>query len=691
MNKNIFEELQEKKQALVVLAKKAADFEWINSVRQKEILDNIDNDVLTIGVIGQMKCGKSTFINSFIFGDDILPAATTPMTAALSVITYGESEKIVAEFYSNNEWEEQKLMASHSLDEAGGDLLKESKIKAAKEFVEKSKDLGSSINSYLGTQKEDAIEKLIDYVGADGKYTPITKSVTIYSTEEYLKGVKIVDTPGFNDPVVSREERTKDFLRNADVVLLMLYAGRPFDATDREILFKNVRECGTGKVIVAINKYDIPYENGDSIDDIKEYVTSEIQKASRESGDSTMTDILHNLDPIPLSAEMALLSQLPMSKIAKDEAYQHAWKRSCDIFGISNQSHMREESRIENLTSAVKKLIETEKEEIIFKKSLNVIDAAGNKKKADIDKIIFTSKGLFDNLSIPDDELIEKKEKLDRADRRLRRKFDLLEGDLNLVFSEMIWKGTIELEDDVSKACSDMKKELDDWKTFSKDKKLKTKLERIERRLIKETIKRRVRNLNDETKRKVKSTVDGFFRETMDILRKFSPDLDYRDVIKGITQKIDLNIDKSVFSIENTDKENPFGWIDVAYVLTTVAGGAIGAAALCGAETLITGYTHNKKKQTFEEEINARNDNFNPKPYLEIINNHRDKILKDINESLMIELINPMKGQIDEILSETTDKEAKKRKAQNDLEAAKKEMEIIVSQIEEINAMRRLI
>lgn len=40
-----------------------------------------------------MKCGKSTFLNSFIFEDDILPAATTPMTAALSVITYGEKEK----------------------------------------------------------------------------------------------------------------------------------------------------------------------------------------------------------------------------------------------------------------------------------------------------------------------------------------------------------------------------------------------------------------------------------------------------------------------------------------------------------------------------------------------------------------------------------------------------------------------
>ena len=66
--------------------------------------------------------------------------------------------------------------------------------------------------------------------------------------------MEIVDTPGFNDPIVSREERTKEFLKKADVVLMMLYAGRPFDATDRDIIFKNVAECGIGKDEVQKSK-----------------------------------------------------------------------------------------------------------------------------------------------------------------------------------------------------------------------------------------------------------------------------------------------------------------------------------------------------------------------------------------------------------------------------------------------------
>ena len=108
MEQNFFEELQAKKKSIVDIARKATNYGWISMERQKEILEKLEKDVLTIGVIGQMKCGKSTFLNSFVFEEDVLPAATTPMTASLSVITYGENKKIVAEFYTKDEWEEQK-------------------------------------------------------------------------------------------------------------------------------------------------------------------------------------------------------------------------------------------------------------------------------------------------------------------------------------------------------------------------------------------------------------------------------------------------------------------------------------------------------------------------------------------------------------------------------------------------------
>lgn len=510
MGQNLFEELHNKKQQLITLIKKVVQYHWIDADREKQLLDKIENDTLTIGVIGQMKCGKSTFLNSFVFENDILPSATTPMTAALSVITYGENEKIVAEFYTKDEWIEQKMMAARSLEEVKGNTLEESKVKAAKELVEKSNKLGTSLESFLGKIQEDSFSNLVEYVGADGKYISITKSVTIYYPKEYLKGVQIVDTPGFNDPVVSREERTKAFLNKADVVLLMLYAGRPFDATDRDILFQNVRKCGIGKVLIGINKYDIPYENGETENEIKEYVRKEINKACEECNEESLKEILKQAEPVTLSAEMALLSELSMSKISSNDAYQFAWNRACDVFEISSQPQMREKSHISDLSLAIKRMIETEKGSILFQKPLNAIKAMGNEKLAEIDNSITMCKNLIGDLNKPDDELQEKEENLDRAERRLLKKIDSLGDDIDEEFRDIIRKGRYNMEDEVDATCRSMLSIVGNWSRFSNVDSIIPKLDAEKQKLVTRTLKREVDSLSKMARSKVKGCIAEF-------------------------------------------------------------------------------------------------------------------------------------------------------------------------------------
>ena len=432
----------------------------MDSKDKEELLKKIHADTLTIGVIGQMKCGKSTFLNSFVFENVVLPSATTPMTAALSVITYGEERKIVAEFYSADEWAEQQMQAGRSLEEAQGNAAEESKIKAAKELVSKADKLGNSLNQLLGKTQEDAFENLIEYVGADGKYISITKSVTIYYPKEYLKGVEIVDTPGFNDPIVSREERTKEFLKRADVVLMMLYAGRPFDATDREVIFKNVRQCGIGKVLVGINKYDIPYcseSNPEDETQIKEYVIEEIKKACRECDDNILSEILRESAPIPISAEMALLSQLPMSKIKEDEALSFAWNRHCQNFGISTQQEFLQWSHISDLTKEVTDMVIREKDSILFSKPINAVLAAGAEKAASIEKEIHLKSSELELLQMPDDELNDCERKLNKAHRKFEAKISSLGDDIESDMRNIIRKGKNKLEDDVDACCNRMR------------------------------------------------------------------------------------------------------------------------------------------------------------------------------------------------------------------------------------------
>ncbi|MBP3207312.1 MAG: dynamin family protein, partial [Campylobacter sp.] len=99
-------------------------------------------------------------------------------------------------------------------------------------------------------------EKLKDYVGADGKFTAWTKSVILYIDNENLKNVEIIDTPGVNDPIVSREERTKEFLKGCDVVLIVSSAGQFMSNSDMDLLERISTKDGIREILVVASQTD---------------------------------------------------------------------------------------------------------------------------------------------------------------------------------------------------------------------------------------------------------------------------------------------------------------------------------------------------------------------------------------------------------------------------------------------------
>ena len=657
MNQNIFEEFQAEKQKLIKTAHVARENGWIDADREKEIIDKINNDVLTLGVIGQMKCGKSTFLNAFVFGDTVLPSATTPMTAALSVITYGENKKLVAEFYSPDEWAEQKLQASRSLDEVSGNAMEESKVKAAKELVSKSANLPGDVNSFLGKTQDDTFENLKEYVGADGKFVSITKSVTIYYPHEYLKGVEIVDTPGFNDPIVSREERTKEFLKKADVILLMLYASRAFDSTDRAILFKNVRQCGIGKILIGVNKYDIAYGNGETEAEIVANVKEQIGRACSETGDDTMSALVMENEPILLSAEMSLLSQLPMSQIQSSDSFLHSWKNACDNFEISSQMEMAVKSRINYLIDAVKRIIERDKMEVLLRKPANAIKAAANKKKEEIEQQLRELRSLIDNLQQPDDELEERKSKLERAERRITKKINALGDDIELSFRDIIRKGKNEMEDEVDSSCKRMDRIVDNMKRLQSPDDIIHSLESEQNKLVQRTLKRIFERICSDAKRKLTSCVRSFCEETEDVLLRFIDDFDARDFVKSIEKRVALDVDnKNLFSVNTEDSSS-----DDEESFLEFVGGVIAAPFILyfGAfEKGINFLTNNSdNKRELHKAIESIRVSFEVDDFLESLIERKDEVIDDVKTAILVELLTPMQKQLDEIINNVFDKE----------------------------------
>ena len=475
MTDNVFKTIAGKKNNFQKFTQKALSYKWINKKEFDAINTKLENDVLTIGVIGQMKCGKSTLLNALVFGEEILPSATTPMTASLSIITYGEEKKLEAEFYDRNEWEEIKFQSSRDLDGEDFEESTKAKIKAAKEIVKKSSAIEAEIRELLGTTKEDDFNKLIEYVGADGKYIAITKSVKISIPLDYLKGVEIVDTPGFNDPIVSREERTKAFLSKADAVIMLLYAGRAFDAVDKDIIYNQLKSIGLGKLLIGVNKYDLCIEN-ESETEILNNVKGLLEQANREFHANSIAELVREKDPLLISANMALMSKMNFETIANDENWKFYYNDASKTFGINSQREMLEKSLFPGFEKELMNTIFKSKNEILLKKPVNFIKQRGEKKHLDLISELTQAKNNLRMANKPDDDLENLLKKTKRSEKKINRKVDRFEIEVEEILRKGIDDLTEKTEDLILKSKKTCKAIIDDHGIIIKENNLEEKL-----------------------------------------------------------------------------------------------------------------------------------------------------------------------------------------------------------------------
>ena len=676
MTQNTFEYYQQNKERLSNLIRQAVEYSWIKKERADELVKKLDEDKLTIAVIGQMKCGKSTFLNSFVFGDDVLPSATTPMTAALSSITYGKEKKLIAEFYTENEWNEQKMQAARNPEQCT-DEFEKSKIEAAKTLVEASFKLGGELKKYLGKEKEDSLSNLKEYVGAEGKFVAITKNVRIFYPNENLKGVEIVDTPGMNDPIASREERTKEFLNKADVVLLMLYAGRPFDAKDRTILFEDVKKCGPGKILIGINKYDIPYENGDTEKTIREYVKEQIIKKCEEIKDSTMQEILQDVEPVLLSANMALLSQLPVSKIQNYENYNFDWKRYCEIFDISSQKQFREKSHIDDLFQKITEMIEKEKGKILFAKPRNEIIESGTARKAEIENNIDKLKVLIKVLEMPDDELEENKSNFERLKKRLTRLLENYEVEMEDLIAGFVKDSSNKIQSVFDNACRKIEARIDNWGFPYRTGKIQTELER-EFIIANKSIDMCAQECKDDLKRKLRMKNSEVFEDAVRKCEKLD-DINIKPLIRSCENKLNTASNKTR-DVAIVNKESSLVAETLINGAVIFAFGPIGLAI----KQFIQGQAI---KDNLRKQLNEIIKNFDPKKCFEDDIREARIMSERFRNMFSNELIDPIIGQIDECLNNAAQREKKLEENKKELQTLEKQKTEIEMQIEKISQM----
>lgn len=293
---------------------------------------------LNIGIVGAVKAGKSSFLNACIFGGkEFLPKAATPMTAALTRISYSDTQKAIVHFYNEEDWDrieklsdqydkriEEKYkeyrerlnterrntpMRFNSRDERDErdefERMVQNKMpeaeRGAKELTRMA--TGSTVLEQLGETVElesDVFNKLKEYVGANGRYTPIVSYVELQVNEPWMKDYEIVDTPGLNDPIVSRGIVTKQFLRNCDVAILLSPCSQFMDANTTALMANSLPESGVREIMVVGSKLDSGILNESTksfksaykqaMDAYKKQFSGSLEKAGKTSRNSAIVE-----------------------------------------------------------------------------------------------------------------------------------------------------------------------------------------------------------------------------------------------------------------------------------------------------------------------------------------------------------------------------------------------------------------
>ena len=258
---------------------------------------------LRVGIIGRVKAGKSSLLNALLFeGKNILPKAATPMTASLTVLGYADQPRAEVEFFTQEDIGEMRKLAQ-DYDEKFERLVQEKlqkpqakpvgfstrpaaplsspdpeRIKASvRRELDADPQLGGAKDLYERIQKagglpaearigeprhikakniDDLRGQLPDYVGAEGKFTPFTKCLSLFLPLAALQGMEVVDTPGINDPIPSREKRTYEALHRCDVVFIVSPSGQFLNAQDLSLMDRISDKDGVGEVFLVASQID---------------------------------------------------------------------------------------------------------------------------------------------------------------------------------------------------------------------------------------------------------------------------------------------------------------------------------------------------------------------------------------------------------------------------------------------------
>ena len=277
-----------------------------------DTVEYLNNQKFSIGITGVMNAGKSTMLNA-LMGKEILGSAVVPETANLTIVKHNPTENAKVFYWNQKEWDRIENSAKE--------------LESMRDYVnETHKVFGDSLKDYIKHESrydEVDINDLSSYTSAEasGKKCNLVKYVELGSNLNFLSdGIEIVDTPGLDDPVIQREEITKEYISQCDMMLHLMNVSQSATLKDVEFIIDAVLYQNISKLLVVITRADTVSK--EQLEEVIEYTKSSIQRQLKsQNKDSQLDYILNTIKFIPISGKMALLHRTGRAQEAIDAGF----------------------------------------------------------------------------------------------------------------------------------------------------------------------------------------------------------------------------------------------------------------------------------------------------------------------------------------------------------------------------------
>ncbi|GAA7941691.1 dynamin family protein [Helicobacter pylori] len=174
---------------------------------------------------------------------------------------------------------------------AKNELNNDAKLSASHDQYERMKESGLiNLKDFETRIQADSLEelnqKLYQFVGKEGKFMPYTKAVQISLNNPNLKDLEIIDTPGVNDPIVSREARTKALLKECDVVFVIIPSGNFLTDSDMDLFDRVSNKEGIQRVYFVASQADSAVCAPSEVENSRHHLPTALENAQKSLSSS---------------------------------------------------------------------------------------------------------------------------------------------------------------------------------------------------------------------------------------------------------------------------------------------------------------------------------------------------------------------------------------------------------------------